>query len=427
MKKKQALAVASLLAAIGGSVAAQPAGPVQIYGFLAPMVDYLRVSDAAATVPAVRPSMLGPAAYTGAGNGTTLRMQSSVSNLGFRGTEDLGGGLAAFFQLELGFQVNSGVATGAVAGLNFNRNTAVGLRGAFGSFLVGSWDTPIAWSHLGFTNGVRNPYAGDSSTIYLTPGFHVPHSATAHNRSNRPTDATFNRRQGNSVQYWTPKWNGLSARVAYSFPEGTRTAANGAAYQPSVAGIGIEHAGGPLVLRYVYQRHTDYFGLAWLGPNPAANPDAAGSTADGSRDTAHRLIARYAVDPNWSVQGAIDRQSFRAGGVAAGNVDGYRRTAWSAQVLHRNGAHTGWINYGRAGDGDCTLSGGGACNTEGLGADTWSVGYRYDFSRRTDVFVSAYTIRNRASGQYGAFPRPTAGIAPGARTNGVTLGVEHSF
>jgi predicted porin len=427
MKKQQALALAAFVSTAAGGVSAQPAGALQIYGFAAPMIDFLSVRDAAASASAVRPSMLRAAAYNGAGNGRLLRMQSSVTHLGFRGTEELGGGLAAIFQLEHGFQVDSGAATGAANAPFFNRNTAVGLQGGFGRVLLGSWDTPIAWSHLGYTNGVRNPYAGDSSVIFLTPGFHVPNSAMAENRSNNPTDATFNRRQGNSVQYWTPKWGGFSGRVFYSLPEGDKTAANGVKYQPSVTGLGIEYAQGPVVLRYVHQRHTDYFGLAWLGPNQAANPDAPGSTASGSRDTAHRIIARYTISPHWVVQGALDRQSFGASGVAAGSVDHYRRTAWSAQLLHRQGAHTGWINYGRAGDGSCTLAGGGACNTDDLGADTWSVGWRYDFSRRTDLFVAAYAVRNRANGQYGAFPRPVAGIAPGSHTRGVTVGVEHSF
>ena len=67
------------------------------------------------------------------------------------------------------------------------------------------------------------------------------------------------------------------------------------------------------------------------------------------------------------------------------------------------------------------------CSTDALGADTAAVGWRYDFSRRTDLFASAYTVRNRANGQYGAFPRSVAGIAPGSQTRGITVGLEHSF
>ena len=33
-------------------------------------------------------------------------------------------------------------------------------------------------------------------------------------------DASFDRRQGNSVQYWTPTWAGVSFRVQHSVNEG---------------------------------------------------------------------------------------------------------------------------------------------------------------------------------------------------------------
>lgn len=422
-------ATAALLASHAADSFSQPSSNVQIYGFLAPMIDRISVSGAAAIAPLDRPSMLGAGAYNGRGNVSLLRMQSSTTNFGFRGTEDLGGGLRALFQLETGFQVDDGSWTGSATGpvRAFNRNSRVGLAGAFGTVFGGIWDTPAAWSHLGLTSGLRNPYAGDSSSIFLTPGFNIPHSFTADTRTNGPGDATFNRRQGNSVQYWSPDWAGVSFRVAYGLPEGQRTAANGARYAPTVLGLGVEYAAGPVVLRYVHQQQRDYFGLAWLGPNPAANPDAPGSTANGSKDSNHRLIARYNIDKHWSLQGAFDRLDYRAHGVARGAVNGYSRNAYSAQLLYRLDSHTAWFNLGQARDGECTRSGGGACSTRDLGAHMWSVGYRYDLSRRTDVFASAYRISNRASGQYGVFPRIATGIAPGSRQTGVTLGLEHSF
>ncbi len=413
------------LAALTFGANAQVASNLQIYGFLAPMIDQVSVSGASAVAPANRPSMLGAPAYSGAGNGSVMRMQSSVSHIGFRGTEDLGAGLAALFQLESGVQVDTGAVTGS--GAFFNRNTRVGLSGSFGTVFAGNWDTPNAWSHLGFTNGVRNPYAGDSSSIFLTPGFNIPHSATAENRANSPADASFNRRQGNSLQYWSPNWSGFSFRLAYSLAEGEKTAANGAKYSPTVFGLGTEYATGPWVLRYVYQQHNDYFGLGWVGPNAAANPDSPGSTARSAKDTNHRLIARYSVNPNWTLQGAYDRLSYSASGLAPGAVDRYSRGAYSAQVLYRQAQHTAWFNVGAAQDGTCARAGGAACNTSELGARMWSLGYRYDLSRRTDVFASVYQVRNRANGQYGVFPRPTSPIAPGSQQRGITLGIEHSF
>lgn len=420
------------LAASSVPAAAQPALPtdgVQIYGLVTPMIDRLKVSGAASSPPGVIPSMLGTASYNGNANGfSDTRMQSATSLIGIRGAEPLGGGLTAFFQLEHGLQVNTGTVTGPNPARFWNRNSAVGLRGGFGTVFAGIWDTPSAWSHLALTNDVRNPYAGDSSVIFVTPGFGVPSSVTADTRGNNPGDATFNRRAGNSLQYWTPKLGGFSGRIAYSLGEnGAARAANGASVDASIFGVGLEYLTGPVMLRYAYQRQRNFYGLAWIGPYGAANPDAPGSTVQGAKDVNHRLIARYTISPAWIVQGTWDRAEYGVDGIAAGAMDNYRRDAWSALLIHRRGAHHGWLNYGRAADGRCTFAGGGNCVTRGVGATSWAAGYRYDFSRRTDIFVSYYRVNNRDSGQYGPFPRATAGIAPGARQSGVTLGIEHAF
>lgn len=428
------LAVAALLLA-GASASAQTPAPatsqVTIYGFLAPMLDTARVSGAASVAPAVgvRPSQLGAGAYNGNGNGRNTVMQSSISNFGLRGTEDLGGGLSAFFQMEHGFSVGTGAVTGPPGSARFwNRNTAVGLRGAFGSVLMGIWDSPMAWSHLGLTSGVRNPYAGDSSQLFVSPGFNIAHTATIDNRGNNPTDAVFNRRQGNSIQYWSPGFSGFSFRLAYALSGGAKTAANGASHSPTVLGLGTEYTSGPLLLRYAYQQHRDYFGLAWLGAgSSAANPDTPGSTANDSRDAAHRVIARWSFSPQWSVQASFDRHRFAVSNVAAGAVQRFERDAWALLAVHRNAPHTFWANLGQAGDGECARAGSAACISSDLGATAWNVGWRYDLSRRTDLFAAVYGVRNEDNGQYGVFPRPFVGIAPGARTNAFTLGIEHSF
>ena len=63
-------------------------------------------------------------------------LTEQLSLLGVRGTEDLGGGLKAFFQLETAFKPDQN-DTGFAA-----RNSGVGLQGAWGSVLLGRWHTP---------------------------------------------------------------------------------------------------------------------------------------------------------------------------------------------------------------------------------------------------------------------------------------------
>lgn len=216
-------------------------------------------------------------------------------------------------------------------------------------------------------------------------------------------------------------------RVSYTLAEGEKTAPNGAKYSPSILGLGGEYHSGPVRVRYVYQRQTDYFGLGWLGVAAQANPDRPNSTATGSKDEAHRLLARYSFSPQWAIQGTWDHQRFSADGVANGTVQRYSRDAWAVLGLYRAGVHTLWASVGAAGDGSCDIRGGAACRTDGLGARMVGAGYRYDFSRRTDLFVGLTRLENRRNGQYGVFPRSANNIAPGFTQTALTLGLEHSF
>ena len=57
------------------------------------------------------------------------------SRLGFRGTEDLGGGLSAFFNLEMGLALDGGTLNNG--GRSFGRAANVGLAGSFGRITLG--------------------------------------------------------------------------------------------------------------------------------------------------------------------------------------------------------------------------------------------------------------------------------------------------
>ena len=66
-----------------------------------------------------------------------LQISSNASRIGFKGSEDLGGGLKAIWQIESG--VNLDEQTGTLS----SRNSFVGLNGGFGTVLLGNHDTPL--------------------------------------------------------------------------------------------------------------------------------------------------------------------------------------------------------------------------------------------------------------------------------------------
>ena len=110
------------------------------------------------------------------------------SRLGFRGTEDLGGGLAASFWLEAGSEqrrrhrpapASPARRATAAGGLTFNRRSTVSLSGGFGEVRLGRDYTPTFWNDTVFdpfgTNGVGTNLIstanGFSSRRRVTGGF----------------------------------------------------------------------------------------------------------------------------------------------------------------------------------------------------------------------------------------------------------------
>ena len=80
---------------------------------------------------------------SGGPTGSVTNLSSGVasgSRIGFKGKEDLGGGLAAVFQIENGFNVDTGAA--GQSGVLFGRQAFVGLSGKFGAATLGRQYTP---------------------------------------------------------------------------------------------------------------------------------------------------------------------------------------------------------------------------------------------------------------------------------------------
>jgi len=218
--RKLTMRCAALSAAAIGQVLAQDV-PTVIYGTL--NVDVERVEATGSTAAGALPA--GSLGFNSSGVDVPARnrVTQNSSNLGFRGGERLGPTLSAFWQ------VQSGVAVDAAGSSIASRNSAIGLSGTFGSVRIGQWDTPFKT-----LSGAVDPmyFTGITYTgaIIGTPGFGVgpvtiggiATSGDGKTYANA-ANASFERRQGNIVQYWLPAIAGVTTRLAYSANEG-RTA-----------------------------------------------------------------------------------------------------------------------------------------------------------------------------------------------------------
>lgn len=231
--KKTLLAAAALLA-VSGSAFAQSS--VTLYGLVDLSIESVK------------------------GNDTLTRVASdryNSSRLGFRGIEDLGGGLKAKFILESGLNADIGSA-GSGSGSSarfFSRAAWVGLEGGFGEIRLGRQDSTIG------------AIAGNTSIIGTQPGYDETTIASTF------AGATY-RRLDNAITYVTPKFvDGLQVQLQYSTAaDGTTTTNAESAVdsdQGKTWGASATYAAGPFGIGAAYlQSKVDVAGdiddKSWL-------------------------------------------------------------------------------------------------------------------------------------------------------------------
>lgn len=144
----------------------------------------------------------------------------STSRIGFKGTEDLGGGLKANFLLEKSIDLTSGAAAG------FDRQAYVGLGGSFGEVKFGNVYT--AYDDI---SGATNPVF-DASKLAPTSVW----------KSNG-----YNSNPGSNIYYASPVFGGISGAVSYSL-DGSKNA---------VTSVHVKYEGGPIYVGFGYQDDTE--------------------------------------------------------------------------------------------------------------------------------------------------------------------------
>jgi predicted porin len=408
-----------LAAALALALPAYADSVVEMYGLAFPFFDSAETKNASpAPAAADRPTQVPASAY-GANDLRRNRITVGTSNWGVRGYEDLAPGLRAVWQLESGFQIDQNVGPGLGA-----RDSKVGLQGkAWGEIFLGQWDTPYKFVSLP-VNPLRAGYVFDRTAITGNPGMGVGNTTTQFTRVGNKNDALFDRRQGNSVQYWSPTFGGLSFRLQHSVNEGKGTVvAGGPIINPTINSFAAVWSWGQLSLRYAYEEHRDYFGLSQIGGG------AAGTLTNAhSKDTGHKFVWLYRIG-NTRFTGLVEELKYTNEDSGAGNVTSYKRNAWYA-VLEQFFANqqSVFVSYGQAANGSCTRVGPLACNTNDLGAKYMTLGYIYRFSKRTELVVAYYKMDNKKNAQYSPGPTvSTAAVAAGADTQAFGAGIWHSF
>src|SRR5712691_1581045 len=415
-KKLMAVAVAGALTAPGLAVAQVGGSPgVSLYG---------RVDSAV---------MIQKFSSDGTGNISELKKNDIFSPgnaLGFRGREDLGGGTAAWFQLEAGVWPDGRLDSAATSGQHFGgRNSAVGFSSAAGDVLFGIWDSPYKVAY-GTANLVTSGGFASSGIIMgngdSTGALPNAQCATALNNGTGSlttgangvcaTEVTGNgtswsRRNNNSIQYWSPVWSGVQFRLAtalanYQSADSAPTASG--VQKPKYYSGNVTYARGPWALAAGYESHEGF------------RPGGAGGSAN-PKDNAFQIGGKWDFGLG---QVGVGYESLKYKSNNAAGDNGMKVPNYVVNGRFNAGPGAVWATLsGTQGGKDCpvatTTVGGAACGSAGKARMT-VVGYDYVMSKRTKMYVAYAKIDNGFSGTTGTTYYYIAG--PAAQGNAVGRG-----
>lgn len=296
------------------------------------------------------------------------------SRLGFKGIEDLGGGMKAGFWLEAGVNndngtgsatnVNNQATGGALAGMNgsqgltFNRRSTVSLMGGFGEVRLGRDYTPQFWSET-----VYDPFGtnGVGTTRTLGPG-----GVTAV-------------RASNSIAYLSPAMGGFGVWVQGYMGENATSAVNTVA--GNGAAIRLTYDGGPLSAALAFSQTNVVSGTDLKSTNVGLSYNLGMATLMG-------LVTKESID---------------------GLADDYNGYLIGALVPMGPGTIRVSLSSIKLGDAK---------------TDQLAVGYVYDLSKRTSLYGTYATVRN-SGGWANALNGSVTDI--NGSSNGIDLGIKHSF
>jgi predicted porin len=356
--KKSLLALA-VLGAFAGAAQAQTS--VTIYGSFDAGLRYLDDANAAGD--------------------SVVRMSSTgtynSNRLGFRGVEDLGGGMNAHFTLETGFNSGNGnlnVAGAAGSVPLFNRSAFVGLGGKWGSLDLGR-----QYSVNFKTIGAYDPFN------YKFTGI-IPTSVQGGiNRLN------------NDIQY-TGNFGPVTVRAEYALGEVPGDTGAGA-----TAGLGASFKTGPFSVGAAYTTRA----------NATDTADQKNWTVGGAFATGpFRVAAGYARD---------DRER---GSIGATTIEGEISDAWIGGSYNITPALALSTAYYRTTSDISTAV--GVARVEG-DRDLFIIGATYALSKRTNFYTAIDTAKYDAAFNHAVIPGFNAPAANIDRQTGFSVGINHLF
>jgi len=301
------------------------------------------------------------------GSNSVMKVSSDTSRLGFKGSEDLGNGTSAIFQIESLILLDGGTST--LAG----RNSYVGLsNAAMGTVVAGRNDSPYKTA---------------------TRGLDVFPDTIADNRNMMGVAASvnaFDGRNANSLTYTSPAMSNVTIAAGY-------VALNEAKPTNTAVSLAAMYAAGPISAAAAYESHT------------------LDTVAAGAKESAFKIGGGYTME-QFTVNAVYEKTSDSN---MTKNDHSALYLAGKFNVSATDAVKAAYTSAGKVG---------GAANTE---ATQISVGYDHMLSKRTTVYALYTSVSNKSAAMYGLSSNSTGGIANSTGVdkdpNAFVVGMKHSF
>lgn len=346
------------------------------------------------------------------------RVSDPGSRFGVRGSEDLGGGLKAVYQIESGLLMDTGSDRGQNGqttknGLWASRPSWVGLEGRFGSILLGHQD--VYWA-----NGTIE------QTTVNHLGIGLPW-AVGGISGKAPLGIS---RQSNVISYTTPQFGSTSVSLYYS-PDTTSPGVTGGGFVNSeVVQGGVKTNArlfalravtgyGPIAIQFDAAQKKASSDLGTAGFSPNAIP----------KNTGLKLGAGYQYLPGSQLSVIFAQEREDNFFFAALSQENVRARFVTLNWEHTFGRLMALAQYGIASKlTGCSIS--TFCdNTKASG---WLVGARFNLSRRTGVYALYSKVTNQSNQWYdytfgGYTSASNLANSPGADPRVFGIGIQHNF
>lgn len=337
--------------------------------------------------------------FAGAKGNTTTKVSSNATRLGLKGTQDLGDGVSAIWQIEQQIDADNSEATtpSAAKAVFATRNTFVGLSDkALGTVQLGKFDTPYKVSTRAL-DAFGDSLADNRSLLGGIKG--------------KSSLIAFDGRDADVVGYTSPEMGGVTLSAAYVV--GAEANSNTTANQGSATSLAAMYKSGDLSANLGYEVHN----IGSLNSGTIA-PTTATAGTDGQKETAAKIGVGYKMDALYlSAIYEVTGDNF------TGTTKYDHKAIHVAAKYDLNPNNSVKVAYSKVGEIN------GVADT---GATQLSVGFDRKLAKTTSVYALYTALTNSDASSYSLANAGSTGggfnaTGAGSKVSALAVGVKHAF